>query len=77
MPKLVGGILALSALATGIVSQVEPVQCVLRAFLAYVVGVFCGHVWYMIIKPVRWSAPVRPAMADAERRSAERAEPSR
>jgi hypothetical protein len=47
MPTLIGGILALVALAAGILSHVEPVASIERALLAFVLGWMLTHVWYV------------------------------
>ena len=47
MPKLIGGILALVALAAGSLGGVDPIACVLRAVVAYLVGMIATQVWYV------------------------------
>lgn len=47
MPTLIGGILALVALAAGILSRVEPVASIERAALAFLLGWLLTHVWYV------------------------------
>ncbi len=47
MAKVIAGILALVALAASILSGVEPVACLLRAVIAYVVGWFAAQLWYV------------------------------
>lgn len=47
MAKVVGGILALVALAASILSGVDPVACLLRAAIAYIVGWFAAQLWYV------------------------------
>lgn len=47
MPKLIGGILALVALAAGSLGGVDPLYCVLRGIIAYFVGVVATQVWYV------------------------------
>lgn len=47
MPKLVGALCALAALVAGILAKVDPVTCLWRAFLAYVVGLWATQLWYV------------------------------
>jgi hypothetical protein len=47
MPKLIGGIAALVALAGGILNSVEPVTIVMRAGLAFLLGAILTQVWYV------------------------------
>lgn len=47
VPKLVGGLSALVALAAGILAKVEPVTCVSRAGLAFLLGFVATQVWYV------------------------------
>lgn len=47
MPKLVGGLAALLALAGGILSSVEPYTCLIRAALAFLLGWLLTQLWYV------------------------------
>jgi hypothetical protein len=47
MPKLVGGLLALLALGASILSRVDPLECLLRAAIAYVIGYIATAAWYV------------------------------
>lgn len=47
MPKLVGGLAALIALAAGILSHVEPYTCLIRGLLAFLLGWAVTNVWYV------------------------------
>lgn len=47
MPKLIGGIAALVALAAGILAHVDPVATVQRAALAFILGSLATQVWYV------------------------------
>ena len=47
VPKLIGGMSALVALAAGILAKVEPVTCVMRAGLAFLLGLVATQVWYV------------------------------
>ncbi len=47
MPNVIGGILALAALAASTLSGVEPVTCLLRGFIAYLTGVILTQLWYV------------------------------
>lgn len=47
MAKLVGGLAALMALASGILSQVDSILCLQRALLAYTIGWFGTQFWYV------------------------------
>ena len=45
MPKLIGGLAALTALAAGVFAKVDPVACMERAGIAFLVGVFGTQLW--------------------------------
>ena len=45
MPKLIGGLAALTALAAGVFAKVDPVACLERAGRAFMVGVFGTQLW--------------------------------
>lgn len=47
MPTLIGGCVALVALAAGILARVEPITIVQRAGLAFILGVFLTQLWYV------------------------------
>ena len=47
MPKVVGGLAALIALAAGILSRVDPLDCLWRAAVAFAVGVIATQIWYV------------------------------
>jgi hypothetical protein len=47
MPKLVGGLAALVALAGGILANVEPFTCLSRAALAFLLGWLFTQLWYV------------------------------
>jgi hypothetical protein len=47
MPKVVGGLAALVALAAGILSRVAPLDCLWRAAVAFAVGVIATQMWYV------------------------------
>lgn len=47
MPKLVGGLAALVALAGGILAHVEPLTCLFRAALAFLLGWLLTQLWYV------------------------------
>lgn len=47
MPKLVGGLAALVALAAGILGSVEPVTTIGRAALAFLLGSLGTSLWYV------------------------------
>ncbi len=48
MSRILGGIAALIALASGILAGVEPVLCLQRAVIVFVLGAVCGHVWHVL-----------------------------
>lgn len=70
VPKLVGGLSALVALAAGILARVEPVTCVSRAGLAFLLGFVATQVWYVFftvrIQKEIAEAGSAPAVADKE-----------
>jgi hypothetical protein len=47
MPTLIGGLLALVALATSVFVGVDPLSCIIRGAIAYLVGVACTQLWYV------------------------------
>ena len=47
MPKLVGGLAALVALAGGILANVDPVTSLTRSFLAFLLGWMLTQLWYV------------------------------
>jgi hypothetical protein len=47
MPQLIGGLMALVALAAGTLGGVEPVSCIMRAGIAYLTGVVATQLWYV------------------------------
>jgi hypothetical protein len=47
MPKLIGGLAALVALAGGILANVEPVACLGRSALAFLLGWLLTQLWYV------------------------------
>ncbi len=49
MGKFVGGTAALVALIAGLISHVDPVTCLERATLAFMLGWVSGQVWHLMI----------------------------
>lgn len=47
MPRLIGLLCALVALASCVISGVSPADSLLRAALAFVVGLLATQVWYV------------------------------
>lgn len=47
MPKLVGGLAALLALAGGILARVDPMTSLSRAALAFLLGWLLTQLWYV------------------------------
>lgn len=47
MPKLVGGLAALLALAGGILAQVDPITSLSRGALAFLLGWLLTQIWYV------------------------------
>ncbi|MBI1756524.1 MAG: hypothetical protein HYR64_05395 [Fimbriimonas ginsengisoli] len=48
MPKVIGGLAALAALIAGILGHVDPLACVGRAALAFLLGWIAYQVWYVL-----------------------------
>ncbi len=46
-PMFLGSILALVALAAGLINSVEPTQCLIRGGICYLVGSFTAALWNM------------------------------
>lgn len=47
MAKVVAGLAGLVALAAGILAQVDPVTCLWRAGLAFLLGLIGTQLWYV------------------------------
>ncbi|MEJ5170268.1 MAG: hypothetical protein WHU10_04710 [Fimbriimonadales bacterium] len=47
MPRIVGGLAALVALMAGVLANVDPLDCLWRAALAFVVGLLGTEAWYV------------------------------
>jgi len=47
MPKIVGGLLALTALSASIFAGVGPIDTLIRGFVAYLVGLLATQLWYV------------------------------
>lgn len=48
MSRILGGLAAIIALASGILSGVDSVLCLERAAIVFVLGAVCGHVWHAL-----------------------------
>lgn len=48
LPKIVAGILAISALGAGLLNEVDPTQCLIRGAAAWMVGYVAGSVWNLL-----------------------------
>ena len=65
MPKLIGCVAGMVALAAGIFGNVEPGMCLQRGFIALIVGWCVGALWQaMGINPVQLQA-VQPTAPDS------------
>lgn len=49
MPKIFAGVAGIVALAAGIFGSVDPLLCLTRAAVAWVLGLICGSLWVMLI----------------------------
>ncbi len=49
MPKLIAGLMALTALAASILAQADAMTCLTRGAIAFIVGYFCGILWHSIL----------------------------
>ncbi len=49
MPKIFAGVAGIVALAAGIFGSVDPLLCLQRAAVAWVLGLICGSLWVMLI----------------------------
>jgi hypothetical protein len=54
VPKLLAGLAGIAALAAGIFGNVEPLICMQRALIAFVIGGCLGAIWQALT-----SVPVR------------------
>ena len=52
MAKVAGGMAALVALFSGVFAKVDPLLCLERATLAFILGWVCGKVWHLLIGAV-------------------------
>jgi len=66
MPKVIGGILALVALGASILAKVDPLDCLLRGFIAYVVGSIATQLWYVFFTVRVHRASDGPVVIDSE-----------
>ncbi|MFN8220811.1 MAG: hypothetical protein U0S12_11865 [Fimbriimonadales bacterium] len=57
MSKVVAGLAALIALSAGILAKVDPITCLQRGAVAYIIGWFGTQVWYVFftvrVQPLR------------------------
>ena len=67
LPKIIGGLLAIAALSASLFNGVDPVQCLIRGGIAWIVGSASGALWNLFFsKPT----PVRLRLeASAQKRS--------
>jgi hypothetical protein len=49
MPTVVGGLAALVALGAGMLAEVDSLTSLWRSLLAFVLGWFGTHLWYVVI----------------------------
>lgn len=49
MPKIFAGVAGIVALAAGIFGSVDPLLCLQRAAVAWVLGLICGSLWVMLL----------------------------
>jgi len=68
MPKVIAGMMALAALGVSLLVGVDPLNCVLRGAIAYVVGLFSANLWYAFIEPrtITWANEKSPQEATAD-----------
>lgn len=65
MPKAIGGVTALVALLAGVLCQVDPLVCLERSGLAFLLGWACGHIWFVLLAYAGASAASAGALAVA------------
>ena len=49
MPFIIAGIAAMVALVGGVLAKVDPVSCLTRALLAFVLGWIAAQLWQVIL----------------------------
>lgn len=54
MPRIIAGILGLTALAISIFAGHDPVSCIVRGAVAFAAGLFFGSIWESLTKTF-WS----------------------
>lgn len=57
LPSLVASSVALAALGASLLNKVEPMECLIRGGIAFVVGHVCASMWNMFFTPARSAAP--------------------
>ena len=72
MAKVAGGLAALVALFSGVFAKVDPVLCLERATLAFLLGWVCGQVWHLLIGAV---SPASSKLGTVEQDTAGHPEP--
>lgn len=45
LPKIVAGLMAIAALGASLMNGIDPIQCMLRGGIAWIVGMIAGTVW--------------------------------
>ena len=66
MQTIVAGLMALTAMGAGIVSNADAVTVVARGAIAYVVGMLLAGVWTMVVNPGAKAADEESDASDDE-----------
>ncbi|MBL8060709.1 MAG: hypothetical protein JNK63_08360 [Chthonomonas sp.] len=56
LPKIIGGLLAIAALSASLFNGVDPIQCLIRGAIAWIIGSAAGAMWNLFFSkptPVR------------------------
>ena len=65
LPKIVAGLLAIVALAASLLNGIDPIQCMIRGGIAWMVGLTAGTIWNLFfMRPAQSAAPTVLAMTE-------------
>ncbi|MCH8273748.1 MAG: hypothetical protein IH851_03075 [Armatimonadetes bacterium] len=69
MPKLIGLMCALAALAAGVIAKTDPATAIMRALIAFIAGTMLTQVWYVFFA-ARVTTASRAPETDSEEEKA-------
>ena len=76
LPKIVAGLMSIAALSASVFNGVDPMQCVIRGGIAWVVGMVAGTIWNLFFTrtaqvPSAQIVPLQVETTDIENDEAE------